>query len=589
MNEKLERSSIGACAFVSCVAIAVCTVAFSRALSGSSQPAHHLQVHGTGSPKQSGPVMHVLSRLVVVDVTVTNSQGEPVQGLEKGDFEVFENGKRQRIVRFEHHAFEPHAARGIRIALPKGAYSNVTAHAASVPAINIILFDELNTPLAAQMRGRAQMVQLLQTLPLDQPTALFELSDQLKMIAGFSTSSRQLLAAVRKLFPSQSPLFISESEAEVEAAQSTAIGKLADSGLPLGARLLQLVDVGKLVNIKRDWGLGRRVLMTSKAFAVLSRAVAGYPGRKNILWLSGGFPLSFSPKSILSQQGVLPNSTEEMLSSAQVAVYPIDVHGLKVNGPTASTPDQLLAGPGGQKFLISAKEFRLAASQQMMSQVAQDTGGEAFYNTNDLKSALRKAIEDGSTYYTLAYVPPDRHWNGQYRHIKVSVDRRGVNLAYRRGYYAAPWNPGRQQSMEMFTDAMRPGIPESTMLAFQVKIRPPGSKRSELQVIYRVSASDISFQNSSSGRKFGQLQFVAVAYGQDGKAEGVSSQTATLNLKPATYDQLLKSGVAFDQRLLLKPGNYDLRIGVLDKDAGRFGTLDVPLRLGESPHHPQRH
>lgn len=537
-----------------------------------------------GSASETGPVLRVRSRLVVVDVTVTDSHGRPIPRLNSQDFHVFENGRPQRIVKFEPHVFVPHAAQPPAAQLPQGEYSNIAAPSVPVPALNIVLFDVLNTPMAAQINGRARMVQFLKNLPLDQPTALFELTDHLTMIAGFSTNSTDLLAALEKLRPSKGPFSVSQSEAETQAARETALAKLVDSGLPAGAQpILPLEDVGKLLEERRSFGLEQRVLMTSEAFAALAQAVAGYPGRKNVLWLSSGFPLRFSPKGILSQQGVLPDSTAEMLSSAQVAVFPIDVQGLKVNGPSASTPTQLLAGPGGQASVILANESHLAASEQMMTQIAGDTGGQAFYNTNDLKSAFRKAIEDGSTFYTLAYVPPGQHWNGEYRHIKVTLDRRGTHLAYRRGYYAAPWKPTPAAAAQMFTSAMQPGIPESTMLAFHAKVEPPDSAHSVLRITYQVPANDVAFQDSASRQKRARIEFVSVAYAKDGARAGVDSQIATLNLKPDVYRQFLNSGaIAFHQQLQLKPGGYDLRLGILDQTTGRFGTIDVPLRLPQA-------
>jgi len=549
-----------------------------------------------GSASETGHILRVRSRLVVVDVTVTNSHGEPVQGLHQEDFAVFENGRRQPVVKFQPHVFIPQVAQRLAVQLPPGEYSNIAPPSSPVPALNIILFDVLNTPMAAQINGRVRMVQFLKNLPLDQPTALFELSDHLTMIAGFSTNSTDLLAALDKLSPHKGPFSVSQSDAETQAARETALAKLVDSGLPAGAQpILPLEDVGKLLEERRSFGLGRRVLMTSDAFAALAQAVEGYPGRKNVLWLSSGFPLRFSPKGILTQQGVLPNSTAEMLSSAQVAVFPIDIHGLKVNGPSASSPDQLLAGPGsspgdsGQASVISAKESRLAASEQMMTQIASDTGGQAFYNTNDLKSAFRKAIEDGSTFYTLAYVPPDQHWNGQYRRIKVTLDGRGMHLAYRRGYYAAPWKPTPAAAAQMFTSAMQPGIPESTMLAFHAKVEPPDATHSALRITYQVPANDIAFQDSASRQKRARIEFVSVAYAKDGTRSGVASQIATLNLQPAIYQQFLNSGaIAFHQQLQLKPGGYDLRLGILDQTTGRFGTIDVALRLAPALASPAR-
>ena len=523
---------------------------------------------------QPGLVLRAQSRLVVVDVTVKDRRGRPDQDLKQSDFEVFENGKRQRLVAFDQHAFAPQAAAAAALQLPKGEYSNVAVRAASVPALNIILFDVLNTPMAEQMYGREQMVQFLKTLPPGQPTALFELSDGLKMLAGFSSNSDQLRAAAEKLLPYKSPWFVSEQEAEQRVA-------LHNELLPHGAAPLQGDALVSFIEGKRSYGQGTRFVETAEAFKTLARILAGYPGRKNILWLSEGFPFSFSPEYSSTAMEHDPASvTAGTLASEQVVVYPIDIRGLAVGEPGASTPSAAVP-MGAAAFIAAGMQDRLVLSQHMMERIARDTGGEAFYNTNDLKNAFQRAIEDGSNFYSLAYVPSERNWNGAYRHIKVKIDRDGLDLAYRQGYYATEWHPSPAQLEQEFESAMQPGVPDSTMLPFEIAVKPPGSAPSVLSITYRIGAENVAFQDSASGRKLARIKFVAIAYSKDGKPDGVVSQMGTLDLKPDTYNLILKSGIRFQQQLLLHPGDDDLRVGVLDEVMGTFGTLDVPLPPAE--------
>jgi VWFA-related protein len=534
---------------------------------------------------------------------VKDRRGRPDQDLKQTDFTIYENGKPQRIVAFDHHAYTPQAvAAAAALPLPKGEYSNVNVGAASLPAINIILFDALNSDMADQMYGREQMVQFLKTLPPGQPTALFELGDVLKILAGFSTNSDQLREAAEKLMPHSSMSFVSEQEAEQRVALYNEMLPPGPIGGASGSRLqsgqaaahdnLNLPPsritrptvpltgnaLASFIIKERSWGEGRRLKQTAVAFMSLARILAGYPGRKNILWLSEGFPLSFGPEGgspdLLTAQASLMAGR---LASEQVAVYPIDIRSLALGEPTASTPNEAVAGRGAVASLAAVMQERLILSQHMMERIARDTGGEAFYNTNDLKNAFQRAIEDGSNFYSLAYVPSDRNWNGPYRQIKVEVDRGGLDLAYRPGYYATERHPSPVQVEQEFDSVMRPGIPDSTMLPFTIAVTPPGSAPSVLTITYHIAAEHVAFQDSAGGRKWAQIKFVAVAYTKDGKPGGVASQTETLNLKPDTYNLILKSGVRFRQQLRPQPGDNDLRVGVLDENTGAFGTLDVPL------------
>ena len=468
----------------------------------------------TTSMTQSGLVLKAQSRLVVVDVTVKARGGRSVQDLKQSDFRVFEDGKPQRIVAFDRHAFDPQAAAAGALQLPKGEYSNIGIRAASVPAINIILFDALNSEMADQIYDREQMVQFLETLPPGQPTALFVLRDELKVLAGFSSNSDQLRAAAEKLLPHSSRSFVSEQEAEQDLAfrNASVIG-----GALSGNALVSFIEE------KRSWGEGDRLAKTAAAFGTLAHMVAGYPGRKNILWLSEGFPLGVSP--ILR---ALASSMKGALVSERVVLYPIDIRGLEETELGASTPDWAVAGRGAVGTLTDTKGKRLALSQEILEELAKNTGGEAFYNTNDLKHAFQRAIEDGSNFYSVAYVPSDRNWNGAYRQIKVEIDRDGLGLVYRRGYYATEWRPSPAQVEQEFESAMQPGIPNSTMLPFKIAATPPGPAPSELSISYDIQAENIAFQDSAGGRKLAHIKFVAVAYGKDGKSDGVTSQVGTL-------------------------------------------------------------
>lgn len=548
--------------------------------------------------------LRVRSQLVIVDVTVADHDGRPVHGLKKSDFRVLEDGKPQHVVAFEHHVFQPHAAPRPAVKLPKGEYSNLVLHRASVPTLNIILFDVLNTPLAGQMDGRRKLVQFLKTLPHGQPTALFILTEHLKMVASFSSDTSHLVAAAKKLLPYKAAWRVSEEEAERDTAQYNELAKLVDAG-NLRARVpMPFVDAGRAVKGRRSLGLYQRALSTADAFDVLAHVLAGYPGRKNVLWLSSGFPLSFDPlvenrdpHDFATEKIALPDSTAALLASSQVAVYPIEITGLDAIGASATTPSATLdvppqtpslkndsrhvesRSPDPYASLTSTRESWLMRSQQMMKKIADDTGGKAFMNTNDLKSALRRAVESGSNYYSLAYVPRNDNWNGAYRHIKVKVDRRGLKLAYRRGYYATRKARKPAEFSHSFVQAMLPGVPVSSMLPFLVRVLPPDSGHHMVRIGYAIPAQNIAFKDSKDGRKHGAIKVVVVPYGKDGHPRSVMSRDLKLNLKPATYTQVLNSGILLRQAIHLSPGDFDLRIGVQDESTGSFGTISVPLKM----------
>ena len=153
--------------------------------------------------------------------------------------------------------------------------------------------------------------------------------------------------------------------------------------------------------------------------------------------------------------------TDNLLTRAQVAVYPVDARGV-FNNPSRSVLSNDPSGQGGSSSTVtppslisrddqSAKnqktntqnaDSQMALLQQVaqenetMQAMAEDTGGHAFINSNNLAESVSAAIENGSNYYTLTYTPTNLRWDGRFRAIKVKVAQPGVKLAYREGYYA---------------------------------------------------------------------------------------------------------------------------------------------------------
>lgn len=259
-----------------------------------------------------------------------------------------------------------------------------------------------------------------------------------------------------------------------------------------------------------------------------------------------------------------------LLEASRISVYPIDVRGLQ---NTTLQP----AGGGPELDPPARQHGEMAGSQLMMRDVAAQTGGKAFYNGNDLKGAMQNSIQHGATYYTLAYSPQNKNWNGHFRHIQVKLARPDTKLDYRQGYYAVRDDPGpADTARRMLIAEMQPGIPESTMLLLRVRVVPDSTGK--VSIDYGVYAADIAF--TGDPLKHAKLEFVAVAWDKNEKAAGDVSATMDLDIKPETFKKVMNSGVPAHQELTLKPGTYKLRLGVMDYISSKIGTLEVPVTVG---------
>jgi hypothetical protein len=220
----------------------------------------------------------------------------------------------------------------------------------------------------------------------------------------------------------------------------------------------------------------------------------------------------------------------------------------------------------------------LQASYDTLNEIAKQTGGKAFYSTNDVKSAMKESLDHGGTYYTLAYAPTNHKWNSNYRHIKINLNRADLSAEYRPGYYASAEQPSSpDEDRVRLVAALQPTVPESTMLLLRAQVLAPDTQSKSVRIDCGVYAPDIRLSEDSAHVKHGELEFIAVAWKQDNTAASNTGHDISLIVKPEEYASVMEHGVAAHLDLNLKPGTYKLRIGVMDNGSHKIGTLDVPL------------
>ncbi len=249
-----------------------------------------------GNPANA--VFRTTTRLVQVDVVVTDKQGRPIPGLKESDFTVLQDGKPQKVRVFEPHKGAPDAqapAADSTPKLPPNTYSNHPA-AATADSWTIVLFDLLNTPTSDQEYSRKQLLEMLKTAPKGQPVALYLLTNRLTMIQGFTDEPDKLLKAAENLKPSRSHVLTTEAERQHTVGQiAYANAELMESA-PAGSQGNPFMTAMTQVKQRQSQDLesfqiGDRANFTFAAFEALSRAVSGYPGRKNLIWFSTSFPV----------------------------------------------------------------------------------------------------------------------------------------------------------------------------------------------------------------------------------------------------------------------------------------------------------
>ena len=310
----------------------------------------------SGTKQGATPVFKATTRLVIVNVVVTDKSNRPVSGLKPSDFKLWDSGKPQKLSAFEVHSYVP-PKQVSPIVLPPHQYTNFTAVGSptqSSPALNVVLFDLLNSPVLDRVVARKELLKFLTKLPPGHPMALYILGSRIRVVQGFTESSDVLIAAAKQLLDDTAPV-LDESKLRSSSEEQAAYAARMDRGAAMAApRLAQALAEEDAFDISRRAGA------TVDALGALGRALDGYPGRKNVLWLSANFPLWLNADMSLPDAHRQARDYQSavyalgpMLASSQVAIYPIDIHGMSTFSLDASSSGEGSMGPGFNRALAA--------------------------------------------------------------------------------------------------------------------------------------------------------------------------------------------------------------------------------------------
>ncbi|HSS95849.1 MAG TPA: VWA domain-containing protein, partial [Terriglobales bacterium] len=524
------------------------------------------------------PVFRSSSRLVLMDVIATDAKGGIVSGLTAKDFTVFEDGKQQKIWGFSAHTDPKTPALSSRpVELPPNQFTNITTAQRFDRPITIILLDTLNTTITDQTVARQEMMKFLKNLPPGERVALFGLSSHLRMVQGFSGDSQALIRAATALMAKSSAHLVTHADREDNAASVDAL----TAGLDARSAEEVRDTLERAISMEEAFHGEERIETTLQAINALTRAVGGYPGRKTLLWLSADFPFRLGPdfaahklEHFMHDYTKEIKQTQSALADAQISVYPIDIRGLATVGFESSSSNNITPGS------MHDQVVEMYVSHQAMNDIARETGGEAYYNMNDIRGAMALAVADEARYYTLAYIPVNHDWDGKYRKIEIKAATKGLRLSYRRGYFATEKNElTEDESRQLFHTAMQPYLPEYTLLFMKVKVMPPDATSKLVRIDYAVDAHSVSFSDPGDKTHHAILDFMVTVWDKNNQDVEHAGKTVRAALPPQSYAQVMKTGIPLHQELELKPGTYILRLGVIDRGSQRIGTVDVPLTV----------
>ena len=524
------------------------------------------------------PVIRVTTRLVQVNVVVHNKKGEPVRDLAKEDFVLFDKGQEQKILFFSKESTEalpanlPPLAPGII----SNRYTNFTSggekHLAPLPtSLTVVLLDGLNTAFTDQHYAKEALIKFLNQLQPGDRVAIYTLTNGLRVLHDFTSDTSSLLAALSK-HRNQDSSPLSASSYDDANTGNDDLDAFLDRSSETIATFYQ----------------ARRAETTLEALQTIARHLAGMPGRKNLIWLSGSFPTlvglgpdGYPGRDFQDFSETMQRAMKTMNDSG-IAIYPVDARGLMGNFATMPSMSPQSRGRGGARGpapVDRRAQDQVLQTQGTMREIADRTGGRAFLNTNDLSGAIRQAMDDTRMTYVLAYSPSHNEWDNKFREIKIKLNHPGLEARYRKGYYAYAESPSDPKLRSAILSEVASTPLASTGLAMMAAVaQAPTSENPRTAIRAVIDAHEVGFGLSPEGKQDATLDLLLVAFDDKGKPVHQLLRTIHLSLDETAYAQALKSGMIVNVQSDAPAISARARLIVHDLASGSVGSLDLPFK-----------
>lgn len=544
-------------------------------------------------PKQDEQPIRLKSDLVEVRAVVTDKKGNVIKNIDKESFEIIEEGKPQSISFFSVESLDATKSR-VDLTQPSQPAQDQTP-ATKQPGRTVVFFvDTLHLSTESYLRTRETLLKFINEQLTDRDLAAVVTSGGSAGLYSQFTQDKQILReAINRLSFSPelrngsfyTPFIAAKVEADAPFALDVAMSIVkAEESLPDDPHLQKMVEQRARARareiISEATYLRRATLLTLRGVA---ERLAEMPGQRLIVLLSDGF-------TMLDNTGIVDSSDLEMVAGraarSGVVIYSLGTKGLSTlsfydaSRKVRFSPDPLAANT--LQSFISAGDREL---ENGMTRLAKRTGGEAFLTTNDLQGALEKTLNKNSFYYALSYYSSSNDVKSSPRSIKVRVKGHPeYKVRAQTGYLAG--NTKEETVAENLAPEERLlRVMNAPLATTQIEIDASADflyiQSDGAQVSLNTYANVGKLKYVEDGNSLlGKLLVLIEAINTAGRAESITQDTMEIRLTPEQYKQAEKSVYRYTKRIKLKPGTYQIRVGVRDQNAELVGTsstwVEVP-------------
>ncbi len=516
--------------------------------------------------QQTAPVFRATTNLVIVNVFVRDRAGRDIAGLSKDDFTILEDGKPQTIAIFEYQRLDPSPTTPSLAARPQAEPSAGAAGPIRIASpgtiryrdrrLLVLFFDHSSMSPADQARAHQAALKFIrEQMQPEDLVAIMSFGAQLKLEQDFTDDRDALARVIQSFRTGEASELAAESETDEEAAADESAAYSPDE------------SEFNIFNTDRKLGALERA----------ARMLSALPEKKALIYFSGG----------VSRTGVDNESqlraTINAAVRANLSFYPVDARGLVA---TVAGGDASQASPSGTGIFSGRTQRsqmqRFFARQDTLVALAEDTGGRAFLDANDLTLGIRQAQQDIRSYYILGYYPANQAQDGRFRRIQVRLNRPlQAKLDYRSGYFAPKdfsrfTESDKEQQLE---EALALGDPITDLpLALEVNYFRLAADRYFVPVSVKIPGNEITLARRGSTEAT-ELDFIGQVRDSRGRVVATVRDGIRVRLRAEDAAHLERRNFQYDTGFTLPPGRYRLKFLARENQLGKIGTFETTFEV----------
>jgi VWFA-related protein len=517
-----------------------------------------------GVTQEGGFILKTNAELVLTNVVARDAKtGQFVRGLKQSDFTIYENGKQQQISTFDYQSVD--MARPLSEATVTGLASGSSANGNKAVVVArpedlrnhrlIVMFFDLTSmqPEDLERCVDAAKTFLKSKLQPADLVALVSLGDTLSVDQDFTADKDALIREVGVYNGTE--------------GQGFALGATANSN--------QVEDTTGYTPDESEYN---DINTDRELFALrsISKSLERIGEKKSLLYFSGG----------IQRDGIENEASLRAAINAAVranlAIYSVDTRGLQAISPLGDASTGSLRGSGAYNggALLNNMNNNFA-TQEVMATLSSDTGGKAFFDSNDFAPAFAQVQRDSSEYYAIGFHSSNPARDGKYRRLTVKINRPGIKLEHRPGYYAPAdfKHSGHEDRERELEEQLTSDLPATDMSVYlDAMYFRLDDNRFYVPVSLIVPGSQIPFVKGGDKDK-ATLDIIGEVIDEVKRTIGSARQTVKLNLDPSL--QARQRNIEYTTSFNLPPGKYHLKFVVRENQTGRMGSFEADITLPE--------